>query len=223
MMNTQNVQMIKDSEALRLTAYLPTPNDRWTIGWGHTSNVSEGMTITEAQAEAFLRDDLAWAENAVNSKVTVGLTQHHFDALVSFVFNIGAGAFASSTLLRKLNAGDYEGAANEFPRWNKQAGKVLGGLVTRRAAEMEYFLRPDMADEEPLVSKPDEVAPLKPMITSKELIAASGAFLTGGAGVVGALGAVPQIILSAGLTIALLAFGAFIMWNRVQARKRGER
>lgn len=222
-MKTENVQMIKDSEALRLTSYLPTPNDRWTIGWGHTSNVTEGMVITEVQAEAFLRSDLGWAEDAVNAKVKVGLTQHHFDALVSFVFNIGAGAFSSSTLLRKLNAGDYAGAANEFPRWNKQKGKVLGGLVTRRAMEMEYFLRPDMVDEDPIVMVPDEVKPLKPMVSSKELLAGSGALLTGGAGALGALGTIPQIILSAGLTIALLSFGAFIIWNRVQARKRGER
>lgn len=222
-MRIENIDIIKESEGLRLEAYLPTPNDVWTIGYGHTKTAHASMTITEAQAEQLLRSDLDWAEAAVNSLVKVGLTQHQYDALVSFVFNIGETNFSTSTLLRKLNAGDYEGAANEFPRWNKQKGTVLQGLVNRRHKEMLYFLVPDMSAVPIKTAKPDPVKPMKPMFTSKELIAGTSAVLTGGAGVLGAVGNVPQIILSSGLTIALLGFGAFVLWNRIQARKMGER
>lgn len=116
------LDIIKESELMRLVAYLPTPNDVPTIGWGHTAGVKLGDKCTVQQAAQWLREDCAWAEREVNRLVTVPLNQNQFDALVSLVFNIGSGNFASSTLLRKLNAGDYAGAANEFPRWNKQKG-----------------------------------------------------------------------------------------------------
>lgn len=137
----KNLEIIKRHEGLRLRAYLPTPNDRWTIGYGHTSGVKNGMVITEARAEELLRQDVSWVEDAINSSVVVPLTQGQYDALGSFVFNVGATEFRNSTLLRKLNGGDYMGAANEFPRWNKQKGKVLGGLTKRRAEEREMFMK----------------------------------------------------------------------------------
>lgn len=112
----------------------------WTIAWGHTRGVKEGDTCTAEQADAYLLDDVAFAEGAVNRLVEVPLTQPQFDALVCLVFNIGAGAFAGSTLLRLLNAGDYTGAANQFPRWNKSKGVILNGLVARRADEKALFL-----------------------------------------------------------------------------------
>lgn len=140
-MKTKNVDVIKKHEGLRLEAYLPTPNDVWTIGYGHTHTTTKGMRITEAQAEKLLYRDLAWAEDAVNDFVSVPLTQDQFDALVSFVFNVGAGAFVKSTLLRLLNSGDYKGAAQQFLRWNRQKGKVLNGLTRRRQEEMELFLK----------------------------------------------------------------------------------
>lgn len=136
------LEIIKDSEQLRLSAYLPTPVDVPTIGYGHTRGVKLGDTCTPEQAEQWLREDCAEAESAVGTLVKAPINQNQFDALVSLVFNIGGGNFASSTLLRKLNAGDYAGAADEFPRWNKQAGVVLGGLVKRRARERELFLTP---------------------------------------------------------------------------------
>lgn len=136
------LEIIKDSEKLRLKAYMPTPNDVPTIGYGHTAGVKMGMTWTEGQAEQGLREDCQDAELRVNGHVSVPLNQNQFDALVSFVFNVGGGAFASSTLLRHLNAGRYQEAADQFPRWNKQAGKVLKGLTIRRARERELFLTP---------------------------------------------------------------------------------
>ena len=126
-------------EGLRLTAYRDA-GGVWTIGYGSTGGVRRGMTITRDQAVLRLYHDLDTAESAVNSRVTVPLSQPQFDALVSLVFNIGGGAFRKSTLLQKLNAGDYAGAANEFNRWVKAKGRVLPGLVTRRAAERALFL-----------------------------------------------------------------------------------
>ncbi|MFC4728142.1 glycoside hydrolase family protein [Coralloluteibacterium thermophilus] len=133
------IDLIKGFEGLRLTSYQDSAGV-WTIGYGHTGpEVGPGQTITQAQAEALLRQDVGWAENAVRNNVQVPLGQGQFDALVSFTFNVGAGAFGGSTLLQKLNAGDYAGAQNEFGRWIHAGGQVLPGLVNRRAAEAELF------------------------------------------------------------------------------------
>lgn len=135
---------IKEHEALRLKAYLPTPHDVWTIGYGHTKTAKEGMVITEKEAMRLLREDLDWVEDVIEKLVKVRLSQMQYDALASFIFNLGEYNFRSSTLLRKLNAYDYVGAAKEFPRWNKQrqGGKlvVLRGLTRRREEEMNLFL-----------------------------------------------------------------------------------
>lgn len=136
----ERIDMIKKHEALRLSAYMPTVNDVWTIGWGHTRTAKPGMRITEAQAEELLRDDLSWVRAAIARDVDVPLSQEQYDALASFIFNVGAGAFHRSTMRRKLNAYDYVGASKEFPRWNKQKGKVLRGLTRRRDEERLLFL-----------------------------------------------------------------------------------
>lgn len=135
-----DIDSIKRWEGLRLEAYMPTPNDVPTIGYGHTHSAYMGMVITEREAEELLRLDLKWSREAVNEYVEVPLSQEQYDALVSFVFNVGGTAFRRSTMLRKLNASDYVGAANEFPRWNKQKGKVLRGLTNRRLYEKAKFL-----------------------------------------------------------------------------------
>ena len=140
-MKVHNIDIIKKHEGLRLEAYMPTPNDVWTIGYGHTHTTKQGMKITAGQAESLLRKDTLWVEKAVNKLVVVPLTQNQFDALSSLVFNIGEGAFSTSTLLRLLNSGDYEGAANQFSRWNKQKGRVLNGLTRRRQEERQLFLK----------------------------------------------------------------------------------
>lgn len=133
------VNLIKSFEGCKLTAYQDSAGV-WTIGYGHTSGVYSGMKITEAQAEQYLKGDLVTAENAVNGKVTYSIKQNQFDALVSFTYNVGSGNFGSSTLLKKLNQGDINGAANEFGKWIYAGGQVLDGLVKRRAAEKEMFL-----------------------------------------------------------------------------------
>ena len=130
-------------EGLRLIAY-PDPatnGDPWTIGYGHTgTEVHKGMTITQEQAEELLMQDVKKAAATVNTKVTTDITQEEFDALVDFVFNVGAGNFNASTLLKKVNAGDIHGAADEFLKWDMAAGKHMAGLLKRRHAEAEEFL-----------------------------------------------------------------------------------
>jgi lysozyme len=145
-MKTVNIETIKSHEALRLKAYMPTPNDVTTIGNGHTKGVKLGQVITKEQAEVFLREDLKVAEDTVNKLVKVKITQNQFDALVSLVFNIGTGNFANSSVLKFLNAGNYKAAADRFRLWNKQkqkdgSFKELGGLTKRREQERELFLK----------------------------------------------------------------------------------
>lgn len=144
-MRIKNVDAIKEHEALRLTAYLPTKNDVWTIGWGHTKTTKQGMVITEAQAEQLLMDDLQWVEAVIDRMVKVAITQNQRDALGSLIFNIGATNFSKSTVLRKLNAKDYKGAADAFLMWDKQKDKQTGqmvalrGLTRRRQQERDLF------------------------------------------------------------------------------------
>lgn len=139
-----NTDLITKWEALRLRAYLPTPHDVPTIGWGHTRGVKMGDEISMAKAKEFLQEDLSWVRDTVRDLVKVPLTAKQRDALYSLIFNIGRTNFANSTVLRRLNARDYTGAAAAFAMWNKQRqnGKlvVLKGLTRRRAEETAYFL-----------------------------------------------------------------------------------
>mgnify|MGYP003136316221 FL=1 len=115
------------------------PAGVWTIGYGHIKGVSEGMTITQEQAEQMLLDELIEYENYINELVTVPLSQNQFDALVSWVYNLGPANLKSSTLLKVLNSNDFEGVPAQIVRWNKANGKVLEGLTRRREAEAELF------------------------------------------------------------------------------------
>lgn len=129
------IDLVKASEGVRLKAYRD-PVGVLTIGYGHTgTDVYEGQTISEGEAAQLLMDDVKFAEVGVKAYVNVPISQNQYDALVDFTFNLGVGALRSSTLLKKLNAGDYVGAGKEFFRWDKAGGKVLPGLTKRRAAE----------------------------------------------------------------------------------------
>jgi lysozyme len=113
-----------------------------TIGYGHTSGVKDGDTCTPAEATNFLIDDLATAEAAVNQECT-NINQNQFDALVSFVFNVGVGAFKRSTLLKCVQANPQnQNIAYEFSRWNKAGGQALRGLIRRRKEEAELYFDP---------------------------------------------------------------------------------
>lgn len=167
---------IKEEEGCRLETYY-CPAGIATIGIGHTSSagfpeVKEGMKITEREALEILKSDIRKFEGSVNKLVNVSLTQSQFDALVSLVFNIGEGNFSKSTLLKKLNKGDYNGAASEFHRWNKAGGKVNKGLTNRRAREAALFVEDDWAtDEEPVPQ--GNITRNVPTIVNPENIAAA--------------------------------------------------
>ena len=140
----KGIALIKEFEGCKLTAYQDSVGV-WTIGYGWTQPVDgkpirAGMTIKQETAERLLKTGLVSYESDVSRLVKVGLTQGQFDALVSFTYNLGARSLSTSTLLRKINAGDYTGAADEFLRWNKAGGKVLNGLTRRREAERALFL-----------------------------------------------------------------------------------
>ncbi|MFW1970625.1 lysozyme [Acinetobacter bereziniae] len=138
------INLIRGFEDLRLKAY-DDGVGVWTIGYGTTVingvAVKKGDTCTAEQAKSYMAQDLKKFESTVNTTVKVPLNQNQFDALVSLTYNIGIGAFKSSTLLKKLNAKDYKGAAEQFPRWNRGGGRVLNGLIKRRKIEMELFLK----------------------------------------------------------------------------------
>jgi lysozyme len=134
------IEMIKRFEGSRNKAYQDSVGI-WTIGVGHTgSKVHEGLIISDDEVDQLLMHDLEWVEKCISRNVTVTLTQNQFDALASFIFNLGCGAFKKSTLLKKLNAGDINGAAKEFLKWTHAGGKVLAGLVHRREKESQEFL-----------------------------------------------------------------------------------
>jgi len=226
-MRLHNENLIKKWEGLKLKAYKPTPNDVWTIGWGHTKGVYQGMEINREMAQHYFEEDVKWAVDAVNREVKVGLNQNQFDALVSFVFNIGETNFKKSTLLKKLNAGDYNGAANEFPKWKYQNKVVLRGLVRRRAEEMEVFLNPvDGQPSRNFLAENDTNGILKPLNQSKEILSGAGGMVAGATGLVGSVATLaPELqgYVLVGLSVALVAFGAYVVYNRVQARNKGER
>lgn len=143
--NDAGLNLVKKYEGLKLRAYR-CPAGVWTVGYGSTKGVHEGMVITQDEADRRLRDDLGEAERAVETLVTAPLHDNEFAALVSFVFNLGAGAFAKSTLRKLINEKQNLVASLEFKRWNKAGGKVLPGLVARRAEERTLFLTRDGDD-----------------------------------------------------------------------------
>ena len=141
------IELIKSFEGFRANAY-PDPKSGgapWTVGYGTTKfpsgrPVKQGDKVTPAQAELYLREDVNKFANSVDALVTVPLKQCQYDALVSFVYNLGATNFRKSTLLKKLNAKDYKGAADEFLRWVSPGSSVEAGLRRRRTAERAMFL-----------------------------------------------------------------------------------
>lgn len=141
--STFGKNIIKEFEGFRAIAYL-CPAGVWTVGYGSTringKPVGKGTKITTEEADVFLEQDLKSFEDGVSQNVSIELTQNQFDALVCFVYNVGLGNFKKSTLLKKLNAGKLEAAAEEFLKWDKSKGKSLPGLTRRRKAERALFL-----------------------------------------------------------------------------------
>lgn len=198
----EGVELIKRFEGLHkvqpdgMIAAYRCPAGKWTIGWGSTKGVRSGLRITKEEAEIRLLDDLREHGAIVKRLVSVPLTQGQFDALVSFVYNLGGGNFQSSTLLKKLNQGLYNDVPEQIMRWNKARvdGKltVLNGLTRRRAAEAAIFARDaKMPSDEGGPTMPQKVASAaatKPLTKSKTMAGA------GVAGIATALGEItPQI------------------------------
>ena len=136
--NEAGLAIIKQSEGLRLEAY--SAGGRWYIGYGHSRTARPGMQITEAQAEALLREDVRDAEDGVKRDVAVPVNENEFSAMVSLAYNLGVGAFARSPVVERLNAGDRKGAADAFLTHNKAGGKVNEHLTHRREQERALFL-----------------------------------------------------------------------------------
>ena len=137
--NKEGLSIIKQCEGCRLKAYL-CPSLIPTIGYGHTTGVKLGDTITQADADRYLLQDIKRFEQAVSALVKVPINTNQFSALVSFTFNVGVGNFKSSTLLKRLNLRDYKGCSNEFERWVYGSNKKpLEGLKKRRKLEKELF------------------------------------------------------------------------------------
>lgn len=189
------LDLIKQFEGCYLKAYL-CPANVLTIGYGHTTvagppTVTDKMKITKAKAEEILADDLIGCEQDVDRLVKVDLTQHQFDVLVSFVFNCGAGALSKSTLLRRINASQFDKVPSELMKWTRGGGKELPGLVRRRRAEAALWR--DLGNDKPQTAfreVPDEpVAPS--IVSSKE---ANAAVIAGGASVIATASEVIPVI-----------------------------
>lgn len=227
------IDLIKQFEGCKLTAYQDIAGV-WTIGYGHTQGVYPNQTITQQQADQCLVDDLGPAQGAVNELVTAGLNQNQFDALCSFVFNIGRSAFKTSTLLRMLNNGDYESACSQFARWDHANGEVVSGLQIRRAAEAKLFATPASNITSPEVTNvvPDRPPTRLHQTTTGKL--QIGAIATGGSAAIiqgiqqakPTLDAVQSVLSSTSgfpgwlkvasvvLVIAAIAFACGTLWHK---------
>ena len=149
--NKATLDLIKQYEGCKLTAYQDIVGI-WTIGYGTTAAAglgiepAKGMTITQERAEDLLRQGVEKFATTVDAMITAKVNANQFGATVSLSYNIGPTALAKSTVLRELNAGNYDKAAAAFRMWNKAGGQVVKGLVNRREAEIKLFLTPPAAD-----------------------------------------------------------------------------
>jgi lysozyme len=138
--NQKGLDLIKSFEGCKLKAYQDI-RGIWTIGYGHTgSEVKEGMEITQEQADGLLKENLHYFENGVDHFTSEPLNENQFSAMVCFSYNCGLGSLVHSSILKCVNAGDFQGAADSFLLWNKSGGMEVPGLTRRREAERELFL-----------------------------------------------------------------------------------
>ena len=237
--------LVKKFEGCKLKAYR-CPAGICTIGYGHTSAagnplVNDGMTITQEQANTILAADLVKFEQAVEALLKQPVTQEQFDVLVDFAYNAGVGALRSSTLLKKVNAGQFDAVPAELMKWTKGGGKVLAGLVRRRQAESAWWLSHEMvpmtaaaaaevaeADDQEQRVSPDAVS-VPSMATSSQ---GNAAIITAG---LGGLGVAKQVAAQAQdasdtatqitgllgntnflIMLAIVGLGGAIWWFRKQ-------
>ncbi len=210
--NAETIEHVKRWEGFRAQAY-PDPGSRdgkpVTIGYGQTRRngrpIQLGETITEAEAAQWLLQELARVAGVVEQAVKVPLNDNQFGALVSFTYNVGDNAFKGSTLLKKLNAGDYQAVPAQMARWNKNDGKVMEGLVNRRASEAGLWAKGAFVSSAPVDAKPGN--PIKELVTPENM-AAGGGLLGGAAAVASGNGpvqyAIAALMVIAAITIAFL-------------------
>lgn len=225
------IAFIKRWEGVKLNAYL-CPANVWTIGVGHTAAMGDpkpvkGMRLSEAEADMILRRDLKAIERDIIAVVKAPLSQGQFDTLVSFVFNVGIGAFRKSTLLKKLNAGDAKAVPSELMKWTRAGGKVVQGLVNRRRAEADMW-RSAPTDQKPDGDMPQRVDQPRKMRQSKE---GNAALIAGGAASITAASDVAKQLNETGdnltslldllknphfmvLVIVVIAAGAIWYWRK---------
>lgn len=207
--SADGLSVIKTFEGLRLSAY-KCPAGIMTIGYGHTNaagdpTVTAGLVISREDAERILRNDLVQYENAVNRYVKAELSQCQFDALVSFTYNVGVGAFAKSTLVKKIDAGKLDEVPAEFMKWTKGGGRELPGLVRRRRAEAKLWRGLSDDDNAPISETrftPDTPKPKRSITQSKE---ANGAAIAGSAGTIAVIQEVMPIIRDGGDLLSSLS------------------
>ena len=188
----EGINLITEFEGEKLRAYT-CPAGVLTIGYGHTDaagppRVTPGMVISRAEAKEILKRDLKKYEDAVSTAVTTPLTQNQFDAIVSFTFNCGVGALRKSTLLRRLNRGEYDAVPSELMKWNRAGGRELAGLTRRRRAEAKLWRGLDTngpINTDETRAAPDKPQPKKSITQSRE---ANTAAITGATATVAALG-----------------------------------
>jgi len=207
--SSDGLELIKEFEGLGLKAY-KCPANIWTVAFGHTSAAGEpkvlpGMMVSRDEAEAILRRDVIQYENGVRSQITVSITQGQFDALVSFAYNVGVGAFSKSTLLKKINAEKFDEVPAEFMKWTKGGGRELPGFVRRRRAEVKLWR--GMKTDAPVHidearAAPDVPKPKRSIVQSKE---ANGAVIAGGASTIAIIQEVMPIIQDGGSLISSIS------------------
>lgn len=212
-LNDETIEHIKRWEGLRLKAY-PDPGSRngepWTIGYGHVSDdyfkVFRGLTISEEKAADLLLHDLEETVAAVDSLVKVSLTDNQFGALVSFAFNVGVGAFKKSTLLKKLNASQYNAVPGELAKWKYNDGKPMDGLINRRAAEAGLWAKGAFVSSNNVAVEPEK----KPILDKETVTWGAGIGTTVFGAFSGAFNSTgPVAIALAVVLVGLFGLGAY--------------
>ena len=237
------IDLIKQFEGCKLTAYRDTGNVL-TIGWGHTSEagppaVKEGMKITQEEANSIFAADVGKFSEGVAGLIKVAVTQKQFDALVSFAYNVGIPQFSTSTLLKKLNSGDYEAVPPQLMRWTKDNGKEISGLVRRRRAEAALWRDIDenaQTPKEEQGAKPTPPEPSKTMVQSREgnaAVAIGSAstialatqvvpLVKEGSNILPVMGQVFGQPFMIALAIAVIASAAIWYWRRQRLHEEGK-
>lgn len=226
--NAAGIKLVKDFEGFSAEAY-QCPAGVWTIGWGRTEGVQEGDKTTMAKEHKTLVDSLNRYAAHVEAKCSVLPNENELAAMTSLAYNIGRDGFAKSTVLKCYNRGDREAAARAFAMWNKAAGKVLPGLVRRRAAEAALFLDPVGGEDTPM---PQRIDPETPITSSVQVSAGSMSAVASIMGVAAQIaqsfkdvqegfGALLPYVAIGAAGVAAVA-GVVVVVRRLGQRKRGE-